>query len=253
MGNGGRIRGRTETLEEELEQIDPLRPSAWRTLREAFSLSYDYLGYTLAGSLVAFAVGVAIWLLLPRIPSPSPLFYAFRSGLAVVLLYAFLAGPAQLALQVSQREDPSLKDLLQGWRHGFGRALLLGLLNGGAATVLLGDLLFFLGHPSPYFKLAAVPCAYLSLLWLCAQTYGLPLLLLGLSPARAFRQMFLLALANPVFTGVLSFVIIALTMASLATWAPMMLFTPMLVLVIGMCATQALLRKYDVLEDLKRK
>jgi hypothetical protein len=243
-----RRRGQTPEGEEE-EAVDPLRPFALRVLRHATVLCYDYLGVTVAGSLVTFFLGLFLILLVPS-PKPGspPLLSLFRLGALLVPLTALLTGPTHLAVLVAQREDPHPLDLLRGWRRFALRGAGLGLLNAFIFLVLAGDLLFFLFRDQTLLRLLAVFFGYLLLLWALAQTYLFPLLLQGFSPVRALRQSLLLVLGNPVFTGLVSFVIIAGVWLSILTWVPMMLFTPVWAAVASVAATDALTRKYEALE-----
>jgi hypothetical protein len=221
-------RRRAEMPEGEVEEaVDPLRPSALRVLRHAAALCFDYLGLTVAGSLATFFLGLSLILLFPSAkPGAPPLLHLIRLGALLVPLTLLMTGPAHLADRITRRDDPHLMDLLRGWRRFGLRGFLLGLLNAFLFLVLAGDLLFFLS---------------------LAQPYLLPLLLRGFSPPRALRQAMLLTLGNPAFTGAVSFVIIAGVWASVLTWIPMMLFTPLWAVVTGAVATDALARKYEAL------
>lgn len=239
--------------EEEKVEPDPLRPSAIGVLRQTFTLCYDYLGLTLAGSLAAFLIGLLLWPLIPPALFGASLVMQFvRWGVFIALSYPLMAGPYALARRMALREDPGPKDLLQGWRRHALPALVLGLFNGLIGAALAGDVFFFLTHPQPLLRLLSVPFGYFLVYWAVSQPYGMPLLLHGFRPLRALRQQYLLVLANPLFTGAVSFVIIILTALSAATWVPMMLVTPMVVAVAGVCATHALLLKYDALDRATR-
>jgi hypothetical protein len=79
--------------------------------------------------------------------------------------------------------------------------------------------------------------------------YQLPLLVaLGLPPLRSFQQAFLLSLANPSFTILLSFVMMLVSAVSVATLAPLALFAPVFLSSMGAGAVTALVRKYEALE-----
>ncbi|MBW3624471.1 MAG: hypothetical protein KY468_13780 [Armatimonadetes bacterium] len=229
---------------------DPLRPSALRVLQHAFQLCYDRLRLTLAGSLAVFLAGPFLLILFPSpAPTPLPFLQIVRWGLLLALFYPLMAGPVALAWRRALREDPGPGDLLRGWRQHAFRAVLLGLLQGGVGVILAGDLVFFLTRPQPILRLPAVLFGYLLLLWLLALPYSLPLLVHGFGPLRAFRQAVLLVLANPVFTGTISFVLLAVIALSAALWVPLMAVAPMWAAYAGTLATHALLLKYEALDE----
>jgi hypothetical protein len=232
------------------EEPDPSRPSPFRVIRQATALCYDTLGLTVIVSFISFLALSLLWLLAPPgLFGPSPLAQLVRIGLLAVPAYGLLAGPAFLACRSMRRDDPGPLDLPHGWRRYGLAGCLLGLFNGAAGVLLAGDALVLLAQPNPFLRLLAIPFAYLLLFWLSSQLYQFPLLILrGRSPARAFGQAHLLALANPAFTGVLAFVMILLAGLSLVVWLLPVLVMPVWTASVGYCALEALLRKYEGLE-----
>jgi hypothetical protein len=238
-----------EWLEDrEEEWDDPLCPSAGRVFARALGFCYDHLTLTLIVNLSFLCFGVLLWTVLPPyLFTPHLLLRLLRFGALFMLAYGVFALPTGLVHRALGREEWSPADLAPALLRYTGRGYVLGLISGGVAMVIVGDLYFFLTRPSPYLRLVSVPFGYLFLLWALAQPYGLPLAVRGIPPFRASRQMVLFVLDNPVFTGTVSFVIIALLALSFL-WLPLMLLAPMPALAAGYVATQDLLRKYEALQ-----
>ena len=253
--DGRRDRGETWRVRDEPDaaepEPDPLRPAAWGAVKRATVVCYDYLGLTLLGSLAAFLLGSLLWLVvLPAFVRASTGLRIVCAGVWIILLHPALAGPGHLAHQMVARDEPGPVDLLRGWRWHAGPALLLGMINGGLGTVLAGDLFYFATRASSVLRWTAVPLGYALLFWLLAQPYMLPLLILRPRPAaRAARDSFLLAIGNPAYTiGIVLFGT-AILAVSFLIWVPLMLITPVWLASIGLCATEALLRRVEAQSD----
>jgi uncharacterized membrane protein YesL len=242
-------RSPSETVEE--QDPDPLRPSPWRVLLQATSLCYDHLGLTLAGSCAPFLAYLLFYVPALTQKPGTPIFLLSRFILPILPGYAIMAGPVYLAHRILFGEDPSVLDLIRGWKRWGLKALLLGFFNAAAGVILAGDVVFLLSRSHPLLWLAAIPFAYALLFWLASQIYQLPLAVIqGLSPLRSFKQAHLLALANPGYTGALFLITAPLAAASFAVSLPL-LVTPVWFATAGALAVRDLVRKYEALGEQK--
>jgi hypothetical protein len=186
-----------------------------RALKKGIADAYDRLGLMIASSIiwtVAVLAPAAIGAEIQRRIALGGIVYA-AAGLGVAALVGspLLAGVFRMAYRIAYRDDPSLADLLSGFRELLGASWALAAVNLVVVTVLAADAAFFFGMIGPlgrnwlFFGLGTV-CLYVLLAWLMAALYQLPVLAAqrpmgqrqGWLPA--VKKSLLLAAGNPLFT-----------------------------------------------------
>ncbi|HEY3267678.1 MAG TPA: hypothetical protein VGM37_12180 [Armatimonadota bacterium] len=198
----------------------PPPPSAGRSVRLGFSAVYDYLGTSLAVSLLTFVVVFFalsfLYVGLQRLPDPK-LRAVGAMMTAVVLLAApivlgpFMAGLYTLARAMFQRDDPHIFDLFRGARKLARPAWALCYAETVITSVLVCDTLWLISRPSTAIKAAGVGAGYILLFWLMTAVYHWPLLVEQGKPlGTTLKRGVLLALANPFYS--LAFALLTLVM-----------------------------------------
>jgi hypothetical protein len=186
-----------------------------RALKKGITDAYDHLGLVIASSfiwsaavLIPAAVGTEVQ---RRVAAGGVWFAAAGVAFAVVVGAPLLAGVFRMAYRIAYRDDPSLADLLAGFRELLGSSCALAAVNLVIVGVLAADAAFFFGVFGPlrpnwlFFGLGTL-CLYALLGWLMAALYQLPVLAAqrpmgqrqGWLPA--VKKSFLLAAGNPLFT-----------------------------------------------------
>lgn len=168
-------------------------------------------------------------------------------SLPVVTAPAALAGLYYFVGFVVRGKDPPLSSFFSGFRRYFTRSWALVALNLGVLIVLLVNFFFYLGQPSEWIRLIAIPMFYLLVLWLCIQTYLFPLMLRSAphenetNPLPIFKTAVRLALKEPVYSGVIGLAVLAWVILNVALAGPIAVLTMAGVAVIHTRATLTLL------------
>ncbi len=160
-------------------------PSAADLLRPAFKqffwLTYDHIGLLILANL--------LWILL---------------SLPIVTAPAATAGLFYLASRITRRENPSLRDLLTGFRLFFRPALVIGLVDTAIAIILWINIDFYShlgGRASIPGMLFAGLIIWATVFWILIHAHLFPLLIDGeRRPRSLFRKSAILTLHNPAFT-----------------------------------------------------
>jgi len=213
-------------MEVKEEQIEIRPVSLSRTLSKGVSDVWDHLGLVVASSFIwtaAVTVPLSIgWELQRRLMTTGP--WYLLAGLLAALLVGvpLLAGVFKMAYKMVYRDDPSLWDILSGFKELFIPGLGLVLVSLAVAVVLAVNIVFFFGIFGPLkgsFAGYAVGIfsLYLLLIWFAMALYQFPALAAqllleqkqGVFPA--IKKSFLLVMHNPGFTAGVFVVILGLS------------------------------------------
>lgn len=252
--------------DEPLEPPPP--PSAGRSLRLGFGAAYDYAGTSLVASLIAFvafytAVSMlfagALSLTTPR-RVEGALLIGWTLLLAPIILGPLTAGLFALARAMFRRDDPHLRDILEGARRYARPAWALSYTQTLVTTILLGDVAFLLARPTAVLKVAGVLMAYVLLFWLMTTVYQWTLLVDRATPLLlTLRNAAVLSLARPFYTVAFTVLLLVLLVGPVVCFSlvffghhmaaailvPVALAWGALVPCLLTAATLEILRKYD--------
>jgi hypothetical protein len=108
-------------------------------------------------------------------------------------------------------------------------------LNLGLLALLLVNFLFYLAQPNEWVRIIAIPMFYLLLLWLGVQTYLMPLMVISgwdkgrgvgrLNPLPVLKRAVRLALAEPLYTLLLSLAVFVWLLFNAVLAGPILVLT----------------------------
>jgi uncharacterized membrane protein YesL len=201
---------------------DLLRPA----FRQFFWLSYDHIGLLILANL--------LWILL---------------SLPIVTAPAATAGLFHLTAKIARREDPSLRDLIGGFRLFFKPASLIGLVDAAIAVILWINVDFYShlgGHASIPGMLFAGLIVWATAFWVLIHAHLFPLLISGERSVRSlFRKSAVLTLHNPAFTVGITVQNISVTVICAMTGIGLLAIAGALTAVLLTTGHRSLLSRYD--------
>lgn len=243
----------------------PPPPSAGRSIRLGFEAVYDYLGASIAASVLLFVVfSVPLSVLYAaagRMANPATrldgvVFLAAVLLIAPLVVSPLTAGVFVLVDNMRRHDDPHLLDIGRGAVRLAPPAIGLGYLQTFAFTVLLSDTLFLLARPETALKVCGILVAYATLFAAMTAFYSWPLLVQqnpGLKTL-VYRSL-LLAAANPFYTLALTLFLFLLCVGPVALFfgfrygpavlVPVSMLWGVLIPSLQAVATAEILRKYD--------
>lgn len=222
---------------------------AWRSLvtfyNELFFLVGTSLIWWATGGIFVLAMALLGW---PLLVAGGPWWLA--------PLIAIPAGPATAALAVVARR--CARDIRvdrsfywDGFRKYWKQALGVSAIGMGGLSLLLLNLLFYLGQPNTLLRIVAFLWLYIIVFWLAMQIYIYPILISLEEPSvlAALKTAALAAFANPLYTLMLLVVAIALT-AVCVVLAMLVLFVwPALMVLLGQHSLRLFLERLGVKLD----
>jgi uncharacterized membrane protein YesL len=178
--------------------------------------------------------------------------YIQANLLAVLLMIPIVTAPAAYAALIylahTQQIEKTitLNEFWHGFRHNFGRHLLLGMINAGVIGILYVNFSSYAPGQGVVFVFLRAAWAIILLLWLCVQLYAWPLLLLmdseALSVPRlvltALRNAALMLFKNPIYTLTLMIVIVLWAAFCSVLLAPVVMFLFAMVANLAVVATR---------------
>jgi len=225
-------------------------PGFWKTLKKWLGDAYDYLGLVLVSSFVWFGVtlgGLAVLTSIGLFKHPIALL-AGAASLYVFLIAPVTAGVYVLARKMVTRDDPSVMDIVLGFREFLVASWALGFAQVLVTLAIAVNAWFYLSHGGIALKLLGVLAAYVLLLWALSATYHFPTMIEQRPGVlKILKRGFLLALDNLGFTCGVFFVIILLTCFCAVTLLGLPLLYLGLVSILHTRALRALFVKYEVL------
>lgn len=236
------------------------RVSLAKALRRGFVTAYDNLGYIALvsfGSSLATFVVFSAGLKLARMTDLGifEVIFAIPAGLVAWLA---AVGLFYYAKKLIYHEYPSTGDTLSGIRILIVPALALFFINLVVTALLLGDAiaLFLAKRAQGICSALGVLCVYMTIVWLMAALYHLPLLAFQLDmpsgprPFVVIRKSFLLLADNPAFTVGLFAAIIALAViCAIPGFVGMVLFYPGATAFVITHGLRELFVKYGMVEE----
>lgn len=172
---------------------------------------YDYLGLVLVSSIIWF--GIVLGGFAAIVKTGNPVIIAAASALFYALLIAPLtAGIFAMAKRIATRDEPSLLNLLSGFKEYLTASWALGFIQIIVTILIVGNTYFYLTRDALAVKLLGFLFLYLLTFWMFSAVYHYPVLIEQRPGVlKIIKRGFLLTMGNVVFTVGVFFVIILLT------------------------------------------
>ena len=227
-------------------------PSFPKVLKKWLADSYEYLGLVLMSSFIWFSITLGGLALITNFKSRPALVLALLG-----IFYAFVIAPMtsavfNLAKKMVTRDDPSLLELLQGFRGFFAVSWTLGVAQIFVSFLIVANAWFYLTHGGIVLRILGVLALYVLILWMMSAVYHFPMLIEQRPGTfKIIKRGFLITLDNPGFTAGVFLAIILLTCFSAATLLGMPLLYIGMLSILETRALRAVFVKYGLLEPEK--
>ena len=225
-------------------------PAFSKTLKKWLLDSYDYIGLVLASSLLWFGIALGGFAAI-KAGFGGNLFALFASAALfyVLLIAPMTAGVYLMAKKVVTRDEPSLLDILRGFRDYLKASWALGLAQVVITLLIAVNSWFYLTCGAVALKLLGILFAYMLLFWALSAVYHFPVLIEQRPGVlKVLERGVLLMMDNVAFTGGVFFVIILLTCFCVITIFGLPLLYIGMMSVLKTRALRALFVKYGLLE-----
>ena len=225
-------------------------PGFRKILKKWLLDSYDYLGLALASSFLWFSVTIGGLAAIKSGFGSNSLLLLGSSALFYVLLVApMTAGVYFMAKKIVIRDEPSLLDMLWGFKDCLASSWALGLAQVFVTLLIVVNSWFYLTRGVLVLKLLGILFAYVLLLWGLSAVYHFPVLVEQRPGAlKVLKRGVLLMLDNIAFTGGVFFVIILLTCFCTITLLGLPLLYVGMASILQTRALRALFVKYELLK-----
>lgn len=246
------------------ERAKLLPASLGRALKRGFVDAWDRFGLVIASSFIwSFAVFVPVVVasaVQRQLPRTWPFFTSLGLVVAVLIGTPLLAGVYHLAYKVVYRDDPTLGDILAGFRQMLGRSYALVAIDVIAVALFVLDAAFFFGMFGPIrgsllFVSLGVLCLYGLLAWSMAAMYQFPLLTAQRPMGQregtlsAVKKSILLFAHNPGFTSGVFVVILGFSALCAVSFIGMLVLYAGTVSIVLTHALRELYVRYGVVEE----
>ena len=210
---------------------------------------YDYLGLVLVSSVIWFGIVLGGFAAIAK--TGSPIVIAAVSALFYVLLIAPLtAGIFAMAKRIVTRDEPSLLNLLLGFKEYLTASWTLGLAQVVITILIVGNTYFYLTRDALAVKLLGFLFLYLLAFWMFSVVYHYPVLIEQRPGVfKIIKRGFLLTMGNVVFTVGVFFVIIVLTCFCTVTLLGLPLLFIGMMSLLQTRALRMLFEKYGLLKN----
>ena len=225
-------------------------PGLGKTLKRWLGNSYDYLGLVIIASFIWFGVLIGGVSLIAKLEvHEHPIVVAGTLAAYYVLLIAPLtAGVFAMARKVVTRDDPSVLDVLSGFREYLLPSWSLGFAQTLITVLILANAWFYLTRGGMALKAVGILVIYVLILWALSAVYHFPVLIEQRPGVmKILKRGFLLGLDNLAFTLGIIFVIILLTCLCVATLLGLPLIYIGMLSILETRALRAVFVKYDLL------
>ncbi len=239
----------------------------FRSIRAASGQLFEFLGYTTLSSFVWYLLfGLSgllqIWLYRNYLGTQEYAFTAIACGLVSTGLMGIMWGcNCAITREIAEHDIPSFGLYKQVFKKTAWNSLLLGLLQGFVFMVSFSGMIFYWMMAAMAFKLVAIVCFYVMLMWAAACIYQHPLLIehlygayqgeprkRGLLPTIVQRSVYMMMANLPYSFAALTGMIVW-TVLCVATILPMVLFYHVGAAAFATIWTRKLLMRYDVITD----
>lgn len=222
----------------------------WKVLKKSFVDAYENLAFTIvSSSLFVGALLACIGIL--RLTAFGQLPPIFISGLLVayiLVLAPIISGTCAYARSILTHEDQSIGELFFFIRKTAISAWKLALLQVVITLLVLINLWFYFTHGGIICKIIAVLFIYILFFWLASMIYHFPVMIeQGCGAFLAVKRGFLLEIDNIGFTALMFFVIILLTIVSIATFIGLVFIYNGVMSMLATNMVRALFVKYNLL------
>ena len=225
-------------------------PGFRRILKKWLGDSYDYLGLVIISSFIWFGVligGVSIIAKLEVRENPIIL-VASLAAYYVLVMSPLTAGVFATAKKIVTRDDPSVLDILQGFRVYLLPSWSLGFAQTLITAMILANAWFYLTRTGIALKAVGILVLYALILWALSAVYHFPVMIEQRPGVmKNLRRGFLLALDNLAFTLGIIFVIILLTCFCVVTLLGLPLVYMGMVGILQTRVLRAVFVKYELL------
>lgn len=240
----------------------------FRSARGAFSQLFAYMGFTTLGSFAWYLLFglsglVQLWIYKNYGHYQEYTLTALGAGFVSIGLMSMMWGcNCAITREIEQHDIPSFRLYGQVFAKTAWNSLLLGLLQSFVLLVTLSGMIFYWMMSAVAFKLIAVVCFYIMLMWAASCIYQHPLLIehledgayhgearkRGLLPTVIQRSVYMM-MANLPYSFAALVGIIVWTLLCVVTILPLVLFYHVGTAAFAEIWTRKLLMRYDVITD----
>lgn len=227
-------------------------PPLPKTLKKWIADSYEYLGLVLMSSFAWFGITLGGMALIAGLRRHPVLVLILFAAFYVFLVAPLTAAVFYLAKKMITRDDPSLLDLLAGFKQFLTASWMLGLVQIVLTFIVVVNAWFYLTHGGMIVRVLGILTLYVLIIWLMSAVYHFPIMIEQRPGTfKIVKRGFLLALDNPAFTGGVFLAIILLTCFSGATLLGLPLLYMGMLSILETRAMRAVFVKYELLEPEK--
>ncbi|HET6453710.1 MAG TPA: hypothetical protein VFI02_04845 [Armatimonadota bacterium] len=227
-------------------------PPLPKVLKKWLGDSYEYLGLVLMSSFIWFGITLSGIGLIVGLRSRPVLVIVLLAAHYVLVISPLTAAVLNLAKSMVTRDEPSLLDLIRGFKEFLTASWMLGLVQLLLTLVIVVNAWFYLTHGGIVIRILGVLTTYVLILWMMSAVYHFPILIEQRPGTfRTIKRGFLLTLDNPGFTAGVFLAIILLTCFSAATLLGLPLLYMGMLGILETRALRAVFVKYEILEPEK--
>jgi len=227
-------------------------PPLPKVLKKWLADSYEYLGLVLSASFIWFGISLGGMALITSLRRFPVLVFALLAAYYVLLVSPLTTAVFYLAKKMVTRDDPSLLDLIAGFKQFLAASWVLGLAQIILTLTVVVNAWFYLTHGGIFVRILGVLTLYILIVWMMSAVYHFPLLIEQRPGTfKIIKRGFLLALDSPAFTGGVFLAIILLTCFSAATLLGLPLLYMGMLSILETKALRAVFVKYGLLEPEK--
>jgi len=212
---------------------------------KAFKTFYDFIGIVVLASALFFFIGLSpvVLILVFGIQIPAVIAAAFIA--LIFTLGPALGGSSHMLYLAVQGEDVLIRDFFRGMFRFYWRSLAMALVAGLFLLVLVIDFVFFFNNPNSFFRVLSGIWVYFFLFWGTVMNFTFPVLIQqDDSVFSAIKKSGLIVLDNMVFSLLLLFGVLIVTVLSVFLTAAMMLVWAGIVGLVQHYALLEILEKY---------
>jgi len=225
-------------------------PGFWKTLKRWLGNSYDYLGLVIICSFIWFTILLSGVSVIAKLEAGeiSIIFFATLAAFYVLVIAPLTTGVFAVAKKIITHDDPSVLDILAGFREYLGPSWSLGFAQALITIMILANAWFYLARGGVALKAVGILVLYILILWALSAIYHYPILIEQRPGVlKTLKRGFLLSLDNTAFTLGMFFAIILLTCLCAVTLLGLPLIYMGALSVLQTRALRAVFVKYELL------
>ena len=227
-------------------------PPLLKVLKKWLADSYEHLGLVLMCSFAWFGITLGGVALITSLRSHPALVIGLLAGFWVIVVAPATSAVFFLAKKMVTRDEPSLLDLVLGFRQFLTPSWMLGLAQVFLTLMIAVNAWFYLTHGGIALRILGVLAMYVLIIWMMSAIYHFPVLIEQRAGTfKIMKRGFLLALDNPGFTAGVFLAIILLTCFSAATLLGLPLLYMGMLSILETRALRAVFVRYELLQPEK--